>query len=125
MCQLYGEYDITGIRPLRTELGVIAGNPDKPNLQRAKSLLAPLSCAAKYFDDDEKEGLALLTAVLKKLSISTRAKKPNAMLAKIPRACVARGANMPSGELGIFLLAHQDWGRAHGPLCPPGHFNTP
>ena len=62
---------------------------------------AALSCAAKYFDDDEKEGLALLTAMLQKFNISTRAKKPNTMLAEMLRACVTRGVNISSEELGI------------------------
>ena len=44
----------------------------------AERVLKPvaMACATKYFDDDEKEGLALLTAMLQKFSISTRAKKP-------------------------------------------------
>ena len=62
---------------------------------------AALSCAAKYFDDDEKEGLILLTAMLQKFNISTRAKKPNTMLAEMLRACVTRGVNISSEELGI------------------------
>ena len=62
---------------------------------------AALSCAAKYFDDDEKEGIILLTAMLQKFNISTRAKKPNTMLAEMLRACVTRGVNISSEELGI------------------------
>ena len=42
---------------------------------------ASMACATKYCDDDEKEGLELLTAVLQKFNTSTQAKKPNAMLA--------------------------------------------
>ena len=62
---------------------------------------AALSCAAKYFDDDEKEGIILLTAMLQKFNTSTRAKKPNTMLAEMLRACVTRGVNISSEELGI------------------------
>ena len=47
---------------------------------------AAMPCATKDFDDDEREGLALLTAMLQKFSISTRAKKPNNMLAEMLRA---------------------------------------
>ena len=54
----------------------------------------------KYFDDDEKEGLALLTAMLQKLIIPTRAKTQNTMRAEMPRACVTRGINISSEELG-------------------------
>ena len=68
----------------------------------AEQVLKPaaMSCATKYFGDDEKEGLALLTAMLQK---STRAKKPNAMLAEMPRAYVTRWMNISSEELGIIL----------------------
>ena len=38
---------------------------------------AAMSCAIKYFDDDDKEGSALLTAMSRNFRISTRAKKPN------------------------------------------------
>ena len=70
---------------------------------KAERVLKPaaMSCATKYFDDDEKEGLVLLTAMLQKFNISTRAKKPNTMLAEMLRACVTRGVNISSEELGI------------------------
>ena len=72
----------------------------------AKRLLkqAALTSATKYFEDDLKEGLALLTAMLQKFSINTKGKKLNTMLAEMPRACVTRGImliNISSEELGI------------------------
>ena len=48
---------------------------------------AALTCATRYFQDDSKEGLTLLTAMLQKFSISTKAKKSITMLAEMPRAC--------------------------------------
>ena len=62
-----------------------------------------MSCATKYFDDDEKEGMVLLTAMLQKFNIilSTRAKKPNTMLAEMLGAYVTQGVNISSKELGI------------------------
>ena len=64
---------------------------------------AALTCATKYLEDDSKKGLALRTAMLQKFGINTKAKKPNTMLAEILmiRACVTRGINISSGELGI------------------------
>ena len=62
---------------------------------------AALACATKYFEDDSKEGLVLLTAMLQKLSMYTTAKKPNTMPAEMLRACVTRGINVSSEELGI------------------------
>ena len=63
-----------------------------------------LACATKYFEDDSKEGLAQLTAaaLLQKFSINTKGKNSNAMLAEMLKACVTRGINIPSGELGIW-----------------------
>ena len=55
-----------------------------------------------YFKDDAKGELALLTAMLQKFSINTKAKKSNTMLAEMPRACVTRGINISSEELGIW-----------------------
>ena len=43
---------------------------------------AALSCATKYFEDDSKEELALLAAMLQKFSINTKAKESNAMPAE-------------------------------------------
>ena len=43
---------------------------------------AVLMCATNYSEDDSKEGIAQLTALLQKLGISTKAKKPNTMLAE-------------------------------------------
>ena len=62
---------------------------------------AALTCATKYFKDVSKEGLALLTAMLQKFSINTKAKKSNTMLAEMLRACVTRGINISSEDLGI------------------------
>ena len=64
---------------------------------------AALTCATKYFEDDSKEGLAQFTALLQKFSINTKARKTNTMLAEMPRACVTRGVNISSEELGIIL----------------------
>ena len=47
------------------------------------------TCATKYFayfDDDDKEGLTLLTDMLQKFSMSTRAKEQNAMLDEMLKA---------------------------------------
>ena len=54
---------------------------------------AALARATKYFEDDSKEGLALLTAMLQKFSmrINTKANKANTTLAEMPRACVTPG----------------------------------
>ena len=63
---------------------------------------AALACAAEYFEGDSKEGLALLTAMLQKFSISQDVKYRAAlMLAEMLRACVTRGINISSEELGI------------------------
>ena len=62
---------------------------------------AALACATKYFEGDPKGGLALLTAMLQKFSIHTKAKKSNTMLAEMHRACVTRRINISSEELGI------------------------
>ena len=51
---------------------------------------AALNCAEKYFDDKEKQGLPILTAVMAEFSISPRAKKTNTTVAEVLRACVAR-----------------------------------
>ena len=55
---------------------------------------AALTCATKYFEDDPKESIAQLTALLQKFGINTSAKKPNTMQAEILRACVTRGIIM-------------------------------
>ena len=62
---------------------------------------AALICATKYSEDDPKEGIAQLTALLQKFGINTSAKKSNTMLAKMLRACVTRGNDISSEELGI------------------------
>ena len=62
---------------------------------------ATLTCAAKYFEDEPKEGIAQLTALLQRFGINTKAKKSNTMIAEMLRACVTRGINMSSKELGI------------------------
>ena len=62
---------------------------------------AALTCATKYFEDDPKESIAHLTALLQKFGINTSAKKSNTMLAEMLRACVTRGINVSSEELGI------------------------
>ena len=62
---------------------------------------AAMPCATKCLDDDENEGLTLLTVMLQKFDISTRARKPNTMLAGMPRACAARGAGISGEGLGI------------------------
>ena len=87
-----------------------------------------LSCATKYFDGagDEKEGLMLVTAMLQKSVISTRAKKPNAMLAEMVRARV-------SWEFDLSAHVHYNITIGEEPLSsatleflwPPNHFNTP
>ena len=65
------------------------------------------NCAEKYFDDEEKHGLLILTAMMDEFSISPRATKTNTMVAELlthntkGRACVARGVNVSRGELGI------------------------
>ena len=62
---------------------------------------AALTCATKYFEDDPKEAIAQLTALLQKFGINTKAKKSNTMLAEMLRACVTRGIHISSEELGI------------------------
>ena len=55
---------------------------------------AALNCAENYFDDEEKQGLPILTALMAEFSISSRAKKTNTIVAEILRACVTRGVNV-------------------------------
>ena len=65
---------------------------------------AALSCAEKYFDDEEKQGLPMFIAVMEECSITSRAKKTNTIVAELLRAyaCVtSRGVNVSRGELGI------------------------
>ena len=62
---------------------------------------AAVICATKYFEDDPKESIAQLTALLQKFRINTSAKKSNTMLAEMIRACVTRGITISSEELGI------------------------
>ena len=47
-----------------------------------------LTCAMKYFEGDSNEGLALLNAMLQKLSINTKATKPSTTVAEKPRSFV-------------------------------------
>ena len=49
---------------------------------------AALNCAEKYFDDEEKQGLPTLTAMMAEFSISSRSKKSNTVVAEMLRACV-------------------------------------
>ena len=42
-----------------------------------------LTCPTKYFEDDPKESVAQLTALLQKFGINTSAKKSNTMLAEM------------------------------------------
>ena len=62
---------------------------------------AALDCAEKYFDDEEKLGLPILLSMMEEFSISPRAKKTNAIVAELLRACVTRGVNVSREELGI------------------------
>ena len=57
---------------------------------------AALNCAEKHFDDEEKQGLPILTstAMMAEFSISSRAKKTNTIAAELLRACVTRGVNV-------------------------------
>ena len=83
---------------------------------------AALTCATKYFEENSKEELALLTAVLQKFIINTKTKKPNTMLTEMLRAWVTRGIIISSEELGIW---HANNARQRlGPslwvcICPP------
>ena len=49
---------------------------------------AALTCAEKYFDDEEKQGLPTLTAMMAEFSIRSRAEKTNTIVAELLRACV-------------------------------------
>ena len=93
---------------------------------------ADLTCAAKCVEDDPKEGISLPPALLQRLGINTKAKKPNTMLALAEmlmiRACVTRGTNISSEELGICKYVHMyicifvTLQLAPGPrvsVCPP------
>ena len=64
---------------------------------------AALSCAEKYFDDEEKQGLPTLEliAMMEEFSMTSRAKKTNTIVAELLRACVTRGVNVSREELGI------------------------
>ena len=62
---------------------------------------AALNCAEKYFDDEEKEGLPILTAMMAEFSIRSRAKNTNTIVAEMRRACVTRGVNLSLEEPGI------------------------
>ena len=64
---------------------------------------AALDCAEKHFDDEEKQGLPVLYAMMDEFSISSRAKKTNTIVAELLRACarVARGVNVSREELRI------------------------
>ena len=56
---------------------------------------AALACATKYFEDDSKNGLALLTDMLQNFSINTKAKKPNTMLAEMLMIMIRAGPVTP------------------------------
>ena len=64
--------------------------------------------------------------MLQKFNMSTRAKKPNTMLAEMLMACVTRGVNIPTHYRArsweFDLSTNQDWARAIGFLCPPNNF---
>ena len=62
---------------------------------------AALNCAEKYFDDEEKDGLPILNAMMPEFSISSRAKKTNTTVGELLRACVTQGVNVSREELGI------------------------
>ena len=62
---------------------------------------AALNSAEKYFDNEEKQGLPILTTMMAEFSISSRAKKSNTIVAEILRACVTRSVNVSREELGI------------------------
>ena len=57
---------------------------------------AALNCAEKYVDNEEKQGLPILTAMMAEFSIhvSSLAKKTNAVVSKMLRARVTRGVNV-------------------------------
>ena len=65
---------------------------------------AALNCAEKYFDNEEKHGVPIPTAMMAEISISSRAKKSNTIVAEMLRACVTRGMNVSREELGIECL---------------------
>ena len=62
---------------------------------------AALNCAEKYFDDEEKQGLPIFTAMIAEFGISSRAMKTNTIVAELLRACVTRGVNVSREELRI------------------------
>ena len=49
---------------------------------------AALNCAEKYFDDEEKQGLPILAAMMAEFSISSRAKKTNTIVAELLLKCL-------------------------------------
>ena len=51
---------------------------------------AALNCAETYVDDEEKQGLPLLNAMMEEFSITSRAKNTNTIVAELLRACVTR-----------------------------------
>ena len=62
---------------------------------------AALNCAETCFDDEEKQGLPILIAMMDEFSITSRAKKTNTIGAELLRACVTRGVNVSREGLGI------------------------
>ena len=62
---------------------------------------AALHCAEKYFDDEEKQVLPVLIAMMDEFSIRSQSKKTNTIVAELLRACVTRGVNVSREELGI------------------------
>ena len=98
------------VAALKTNL-TISDNYNKPSLSSGHTVpveteferaitQAALNCAEKYFDDKEKQGLPIPTAMIAAFSTSpsSRAKKASAVVAEMPRACVTRGANVPREE---------------------------
>ena len=44
---------------------------------------AALNCGEKYFDDEEKQGLPILIAMMNEFSITSRAKEANTIVAEL------------------------------------------
>ena len=60
-----------------------------------------MNCAERYSDDEEKQGLPKLIAMMEEFSITSRAKKTNTIVAESLRTCVTRGGNVsPEKNLG-------------------------
>ena len=92
---------------------------------------AALTCATRHFEDDSKEELAQLTALLQKFNIDTKAKKSNTMLAENLMLRAGQGLCNPRNRhfkrrAGHMALRHCNWGRALGFVYAPRfNFKTP